>query len=115
VLALGKPLELLVVDSYATLDPAGRPGLGARAADELNLPVIGVAKTPFRGATHAVEVFRGIATRPLYVTAAGGLDITEAARIVSGMAGPHRVPSALARVDRLARGREQPVLFRKSP
>ena len=112
VLALNGPLDLLVVDGYATLDPGGRPGLGAHAADAFNLPVIGVAKTPFRTATHAIEVIRGTATRPLYVTAAGGIGIDEAARIVTGMAGPHRVPSALARADRLARGRAQPVTAR---
>jgi deoxyribonuclease V len=112
VLALNGSLDLLVVDGYATLDPGGRPGLGAYAADAFNLPVIGVAKTPFRAATHAIEVIRGTATRPLYVTAAGGIGIDEAARIVAGMAGPHRVPSALARADRLARGRAQPVAAR---
>jgi deoxyribonuclease V len=112
VLALSGPLDLLVVDGYATLDPDGRPGLGAHAADAFDLPVIGVAKTAFRTATHAVEVIRGTARRPLYVTAAGGLGIDEAARIVAGMTGPHRVPSVLARADRLARGRAQPVVGR---
>lgn len=110
VLALGPPLELLVVDGYATLDPHGRPGLGAHAAAAFDVPVIGVAKTPFHTATHAAEVIRGVATRPLYVTAAGGLEILEAARIVAAMAGPNRMPTALARVDRLARGRDQPTV-----
>lgn len=107
VVALGPPLGLLVVDGYATLDPEGRLGLGAHVADAFGIPVIGVAKTPFYTATHAVQVVRGAAKRPLYVTAAGGLQVAEAARIVSAMAGPHRIPTALARVDRLARGREQ--------
>jgi deoxyribonuclease V len=115
VLALSAPLDLLVVDGYATLDPDGRPGLGAHAADAFGLPVIGVAKTPFRTATHAIEVIRGTATRPLYVTAAGGIGIAEAARIVAGMAGPHRIPSVLARADRLARGRAQPAAARGTP
>jgi len=115
VLALNGPLDLLVVDGYATLDPDGRPGLGAYAADAFNLPVIGVAKTPFRTATHAIEVIRGTATRPLYVTAVGSIGIDEAARIVAAMAGPHRVPSALARADRLARGRAQPGIVRGTP
>jgi deoxyribonuclease V len=110
VLEFGPPLELLVIDGYATLDPDGRPGLGAHAAEAFRLPVIGVAKTPFRGATHAAEVVRGGGSRPLYVTTAGGVDLAEAAQMVSAMAGPHRIPAALARVDRLARGREQPEL-----
>ena len=33
----------------------GRPGLDAHAADAFNLPVIGVAKTPFRAATQGVD------------------------------------------------------------
>jgi deoxyribonuclease V len=110
VLGLTESVDLLVVDGYAALDPNGRPGLGAHAAEALGIPVIGAAKTPFRGATHAVEVVRGDAARPLYVTAAGGLQAAEAAHIVAGMAGPHRIPSALSRVDRLARGREEPIM-----
>lgn len=115
VLALGPQLELLVIDGYATLDPQGRPGLGAHTADKLGIPVIGVAKTPFRTATHAAEVIRGAATRPLYVTAAGGLEIAEAARIVAAMAGPYRLPAVLARVDNLSRGRARPIIDRHLP
>jgi deoxyribonuclease V len=64
-------LGLLVVDGYADLDPGGRPGLGARAYAEFGIPVIGVAKSRFRTATHAVPVVRGSSARPLFVTAAG--------------------------------------------
>lgn len=110
VLALGPRLELLVIDGYATLDNQGRPGLGAHAAEATGIPVIGVAKTPFRTATHAAAVIRGTATRPLYVTAAGELKTNEAAKIVAEMAGPNRIPTALARVDRLARGLVQPII-----
>jgi len=52
-------LGLLVVDGYADLDPGGRPGLGAHAHAEFGIPVIGVAKSRFRMATHAVPVVRG--------------------------------------------------------
>jgi deoxyribonuclease V len=105
VLAMAPHLQLLIVDGYATLDPQGRPGLGAHVAEATGTPVIGIAKTPFRGATHAVEVRRGTATRPLYVTAAGGLTDAEAAKIVAEMTGPHRLPTAMTRVDKIARGR----------
>lgn len=105
VLAAGPRLALLIVDGHATLDPQGHPGLGARTANAIGIPVIGVAKTPYRTATHAAQVIRGPGTRPLYVTAAGGVSTAEAARIVAAMAGPHRIPQALARADRLARGR----------
>lgn len=108
VLALAPPLDLLVVDGYVDLDPHGRAGLGARLHRELGIPVIGVAKTAYAGATQAIPVVRGAATRPLYVTAAG-LDATDAARWVTGMAGPYRLPDALRRVDALSRGRIRPA------
>ncbi len=66
------------------------------------------ALVPFRTATHAVKVLRGQATKPLYVTTAGGLDVDAAAQIVATMAGPHRLPSAIRRVDQLARGTTEP-------
>lgn len=109
VLDLAPRLGLLIVDGYATLDPQGRPGLGLHTARAVGIPVIGVAKTPFRMATHAVEVVRGSATRPLYVTAAGGISDDWAATVVAAMAGPHRIPTALKRVDSLARGLVCPI------
>src|SRR5437764_4681292 len=56
VIAGTDPLDVLVVDGYVDLDPAGRPGLGAHAHDRFGVPVIGVAKTAFQPATHAVPV-----------------------------------------------------------
>ncbi len=96
-------LDLLVVDGYVDLDPAGRPGLGAHAHVRFGVPVVGVAKTAFRGATHAVPVRRGGAGKPLYVTAAG-IPLPEAGALVEEMAGRYRLPDALRRVDALARG-----------
>lgn len=99
-----EPLDLLIVDSYVTLDPAGRPGLGAHVhAKRLAPIVIGVAKTRFQTASHAVEVLRGESTRPLYVTSAG-MPVLEAADLVRQMAGSARFPEALRLVDGLARG-----------
>jgi deoxyribonuclease V len=95
-------LGLLVVDGYADLDPGGRPGLGAYAHAEFGIPVIGVAKTAFRTATHAVPVLRGTSARPLFVTAAG-MPRDEAAELVRHMAGQHRLPDAIRRADTLAR------------
>ena len=96
-------MALLVVDGYADLDPDGQPvGLGARAHAEFAVPVIGVAKSAFRTATHAVRVLRGASTRPLYVTAAG-MPRTDAAHLVRHMAGRYRMPDALRRADTLAR------------
>jgi deoxyribonuclease V len=103
VLAGVGDLDLLVIDGYVTLDPDGRPGLGAHAHAEFGIPVIGVAKTRFAAAVHAVPVVRGSATRPLYVTAAG-IPPTAAAGLVRTMAGNFRLPDALRRADSLARG-----------
>ncbi|HEY6278558.1 MAG TPA: endonuclease V [Streptosporangiaceae bacterium] len=97
-------LRLLIIDGYADLDPAGRPGLGAYAQAEFGVPVVGVAKTAFRTAIHAVPVIRGErSTRPLFVTAAG-MPCQDAADLVRGMAGRYRLPDALRRADALARG-----------
>jgi deoxyribonuclease V len=95
-------LGLLIVDGYADLDPAGRPGLGAHAHAEFGIPVIGVAKSRFRTATHAVPVMRGSSARPLFVTAAG-MPSAAAADLVRRMAGRYRLPDALRRADTLAR------------
>jgi deoxyribonuclease V len=95
-------LGLLVVDGYVDLDPGGRPGLGAYVHAEFGVPVIGVAKTAFRAATHAVPVLRGTSARPLFVTAAG-IPRGRAADLVRHMAGQHRLPDAVRRADELAR------------
>ncbi len=102
VLADTTPLDLLLVDGYVDLDPHGRPGLGAHVHAEWGLPVVGVAKTAFAAATHAIRVHRASTIRPLYVTAAG-IAAPEAAALVQAMAGRFRLPDALRRVDRLPR------------
>ena len=94
-------LGLLVVDGYADLDPSGRPGLGAHAHAEFGIPVIGVAKSRFCTATHAVPAMRRSSARPLFVTAAG-MPAADAADLVRRMAGRYRLPDALRRADTLA-------------
>ena len=63
-------LGLLIVDGYADLDPSGRPGLGAHAYAEFGVPVVGVAKSAYLSATHAIPVLRGTSARSLFVTSA---------------------------------------------
>ncbi|MEZ4241753.1 MAG: endonuclease V [Myxococcota bacterium] len=99
----GVPFGVVVVDGYVWLDAEGRKGLGAHLHDALALPVVGVAKRPFRGSAHAVEVHRGESARPLYVTAVG-IDADEAAARILAMHGPHRVPTLLRLVDQRSRG-----------
>ncbi len=103
VLAATRPLDLLVIDGYVDLDPTGTPGLGIHVHEHTGLPVIGVAKTAFRNATHAVPIHRGTAARPLFITATG-VPIGDAAAFVKAMSGGHRLPDALRRADALARG-----------
>ena len=95
------PLDTLIVDGYVML--GSRPGLGRHLFEALEekIPVIGVAKAFFEGAA-AHEVHRGGSRRPLYVTAAG-IDSLEAAASIRSMHGPHRIPTLLRHVDRLAR------------
>jgi deoxyribonuclease V len=97
-------IGLLVIDGYVDLDPDGRPGLGAHVHAEFGVPVIGVAKTPFAAAIHALPVLRGQATRPLHVTSAG-IPVADAAELVRKMSGRFRLPDALRLVDALSRGR----------
>jgi deoxyribonuclease V len=101
-------VETIIVDGYVWLGPENRPGLGAHLHEALDeqTPVIGVAKSIFRGATNAEAVLRGRSRRPLYVTAAG-MDPVIAAKNVQGMHGPHRIPTLLKRVDQLCRSTDK--------
>jgi len=101
--APGVALAAIVIDGYVTLDGA-TPGLGAHlhAALADPPPVVGVAKRPWRGGAAGIAVVRGASHAPLYVTAIG-VDVAEAARQIAAMHGPHRLPTLLKRVDRLAR------------
>ena len=101
------PLSAIVVDGYVWLNADNRPGLGGHlyAALGKRIPVIGVAKNPFRQGSNAVPVYRGRSRKPLHVTAAG-MDPILAAGHIRRMPGPHRIPTLLKRVDRLSRGIE---------
>jgi deoxyinosine 3'endonuclease (endonuclease V) len=57
----------IIVDGHVRLDDTGRPGLGLHLYDKLDrtTPVIGVAKSSFRGLTDAVAILRGDSDRPL--------------------------------------------------
>ena len=103
LLEQGPSADILVIDGYVWLEDE-RPGLGAhlyRALGE-KVAVIGAAKTRYAGVTLVQEVRRGTSGSPLYITAAG-MDLSEAARHVSEMHGPFRIPTLLKRVDQLCR------------
>jgi deoxyribonuclease V len=94
----------IVIDGYAVLDGQGRPGLGAHLHAHFAgaFTVVGVAKSAYRGCDVALPVRRGESRRPLFVTAIG-TGAVQAARCVQEMHGSHRLPTLIARVDRLAR------------
>lgn len=96
-------VECVLVDGNVRLDQHGTSGLGMYLHRRLGerIPVIGVAKTPYRG-LDAVEVLRGKSTKPLFVTAAG-IDEHAAASHVAAMHGPHRIPTMIRRADQLSR------------
>jgi deoxyribonuclease V len=97
-------VSTLIVDGYVWLSGDGRPGLGARLYEAMAraAPVIGVAKTRFRGDCWSKEVFRGGSAAPLYVTSAG-MPVEEAASAIAKMSGAHRIPTLLKQADDLAR------------
>ena len=99
--------RLVIIDAYVWLD-VDKPGLGAHlhAALGERLPIVGVAKTTFRGAP-SIPVLRGQSQNPLLVTAIG-VDAAAAAEAVRTMHGPHRIPTLLKRADQLARGHMPP-------
>ena len=66
--------------------------------------MIGVAKSRFRTAAHAVPIVRGSPMHPLFVTAAG-MPGAEVADLVRRMAGRYRLPDALRRADTSRAGR----------
>ena len=103
---LQEPPAICVVDGYVWLGDETRLGLGAHLYTALgeSIPVVGVAKTGFRGAAPIAEVVRGsdAGVRPLYVSAVG-LRLADAAQQVTRMHGRFRLPELIKRVDRLCR------------
>jgi len=99
-----EPLAAVIVDGYVWLGGPEKPGLGAYLHKALGgaVPVIGVAKSRFRGAGSAETIFRGGSRRPLYVSAVG-IDPLAAAERIRSMHGPFRIPTLLNRADRLSR------------
>ena len=101
---LQQPPEIILIDGYVWLDAAQKPGLGGHlfAALEHQIPVVGVAKTSYKGSDFAVSLIRGESQNPLYVTAAG-IGAQPAADAVASMGGPFRIPTLLKHVDTLSR------------
>jgi deoxyribonuclease V len=99
-----EPLRAVIVDGYVWLDARQTPGLGAHLHNAFlgRVPVIGVAKSPFRGDDWSLRVMRGKSRRPLFVTAAG-YPSDEAAEAIRTMHGDGRIPTMLRLADHAAR------------
>ena len=106
VLRRAPPLTHVVIDGYVWLDTQRAPGLGARLYDALGgrTPVIGLAKTAYKGSEMAVPVMRPGSAKPLFLTCIG-VEEAQALQLVSQLHGAHRLPTLVKRVDSLARGR----------
>jgi deoxyribonuclease V len=104
--------DVIVVDGFVWLGP-DEPGLGAHLHEALGrrAAIVGVAKRPYRGASMNASMSasgrRGASETPLFVTSVG-LPLDAAVAHVASMHGPHRVPTLLKLVDRLARDASPP-------
>ncbi len=106
-------LQVVVIDGYVWLDGTTRPGPGARLYQALgeSVAVLGIAKTRCAGGEpEALEVRRGRASSPLFVTAVG-FPPPVIGKLVKAMHGRGRVPWALARAAELSAGRDSPRRF----
>jgi len=96
--------EIIIIDGYVFLDGIAKPGMGKHLYDwlEEKIPVIGVAKNPFKGIKDENKIIRGKSNKPLFVTCAG-MDLAEAKKNISSMHGAYRIPTLLKLVDQLSR------------
>jgi len=97
-------IATIIVDGYVWLGHEGQLGLGAHLYEAIHrrVPVVGVAKTKYRGDTWSLPVLRGASASPLYVTSAG-VDCAIAAENVARMSGVGRTPKLISLADRWAR------------
>lgn len=95
--------QFVLIDGYVWLGENHSPGLGAKLYDALQrrAPVIGVAKTRYRGAP-AEEIVRGESRQPLFVSSVG-IPSSEAAECIKRMHGHYRLPTMIRMTDQLAR------------
>ena len=100
---IDQPLDGIVVDGYVFLG-ASKKGLGAYLYEHLDhaLPIIGVAKSPFKGISEETFLYRGKSKKPLYITAVG-MDLSQAKEAIKTMAGEFRIPFLLKEADRICR------------
>lgn len=94
-------INTIIIDGYVVLNDSDKMGLGGYLYKELGgtIPVIGVAKSKFRGNSNKhKELFRGKSTNPLYITAMG-IALDTACAWVNAMHGDFRMPTLLKLLD----------------
>lgn len=96
--------NMIVIDGFVWLDGDKKRGLGAHLYHALDkqVPIIGVAKKAFSGIPEKYALLRGTSKKPLFITSAG-IDVEQAISHIRTMAGEHRLPILLKKVDRLCR------------
>jgi deoxyribonuclease V len=102
VLALvSEPIAMIIIDGFVWLN--GKKGLGGHLYETLanNIPIIGVAKSNFKGADLVTEVFRGESKRALFISSVGTEQ--EVADKIKKMHGNFRIPTLLKLVDSVCR------------
>lgn len=101
--------DLIIVDSYVTLDNSGKLGLGGylyRSLDK-KYPIIGIAKNGFASEDSLRKtVFRGESKTPLFLTAIG-IDTDDIKIKVENMYGAYRIPTLLKKLDQLTREKDE--------
>lgn len=98
-------IDIMVVDGHVFLDKSGKLGLGGHLfhALEGTMPVIGVAKNPFKDPSPEVKaVLRGDSQNPLHISSMGIASDT-AANNIRIMRGPYRIPSLLKLLDQVTK------------
>lgn len=100
--------DVIIIDGFVYLDGKTKPGMGAylhQALDE-NVPVIGVAKRPFKGIDDRYSLLRGDSQNPIYVTSVG-MPQSYARKAVEDMHGKYRIPTLLKLADQVCRGHHE--------
>lgn len=91
-------IDTAIVDSHVWLG-LDQPGLDYKLHESLSVPVVGIAKTKYLDSPCS-EVFRGQATKPLYVDS---VNVVDAPELVRQMWGPYRIPYLIKLADSLSR------------
>ncbi len=99
--SVSETLDYIIIDGYVTLGE--KKGLGAYLYEHLDIqiPIIGVAKTKFLSAD-SIELIRGSSIKPLYITSIG-IDSMLSKLYIEKMAGDFRIPFILKEADRICR------------